>query len=199
MSKGPREGPSAFQEIAMSKPKPKSDVRQKPSTKPQVASKTVILFGADEYGKPRAARFTGVDEALLTKAAETMRLRQVPVAGAELESVASRLPAGRVQASGEGLVPFVRGDLYAELVGLTVGEQKPCADLKSTKGLPSSADQIGEGHLVLAHETLECGWWEAVVIERKGDLVMLRYRDYPAYPPLVRHLSAVALIYPEAK
>ena len=47
---------------------------------------------------------------------------------------------------------------------------------------------------MLARETLECGWWEAVVTERNGDLVTVRYRDYPQYPPMVRHRSAVALI-----
>jgi hypothetical protein len=31
------------------------------------------------------------------------------------------------------------------------------------------------GHLVIARETLEVGWWEAVVVERNGDLVTVRY------------------------
>ena len=50
------------------------------------------------------------------------------------------------------------------------------------------------GHVVIARETLECGWAEAVVIERNGDLLTLRYRDYPVIPNFVRHRSAVALI-----
>jgi hypothetical protein len=45
---------------------------------------------------------------------------------------------------------------------------------------------------VIARETLEVGWWEAIVIERNGDLV-------PQYPPMVRHRSAIALISPAAK
>jgi hypothetical protein len=52
---------------------------------------------------------------------------------------------------------------------------------------------------VIARETLEVGWWEAVVVERNGDLVTVRYRDYPHYPPMVRHRSAIALISPAAK
>jgi hypothetical protein len=55
------------------------------------------------------------------------------------------------------------------------------------------------GHLVIARETLEVGWWEAVVVERNGDLVTVRYRDYPQYPPMVRHRSAIALISPAAQ
>jgi hypothetical protein len=33
-----------------------------------------------------------------------------------------------------------------------------------------------------------------VVLERTGDLVTVKYRDYPQYPPLVRHRSVIALI-----
>jgi hypothetical protein len=36
------------------------------------------------------------------------------------------------------------------------------------------------------------------VIERTGDLVSVRYRDYPDLPPRVRHRSFVALISPPA-
>jgi hypothetical protein len=56
---------------------------------------------------------------------------------------------------------------------------------------------------VIARETLEVGWWEAVVVERTGDLVTVRYRDYPQYPnicpSMIRHRSAIALISPAAK
>jgi len=46
----------------------------------------------------------------------------------------------------------------------------------------------------MARKTFECGWWEAVVIERNGDLLTLKHRDYPSIPNMVRHRSAVALI-----
>jgi len=181
----------------MTKPKSKPTESAKSKQSPKAAgANSVVLFGADEFGKPRAARFTDADQALLMKAASTLHLRTIEVVGTELEDLAKKLPAGRLHADGQGLLPFVQGDLYAELIALTVGDQKPPADLKSSKGLPASRDDIGPGHLVVAHETLECGWWEAVVLERNGDLLTLRYRDYPNYPPLVRHLSAVALICP---
>ena len=52
---------------------------------------------------------------------------------------------------------------------------------------------------MIARETLEVGWWEAVVVERNGDLVTVRYRDYPGCPNMIRHRSAIALISPAAK
>jgi hypothetical protein len=69
----------------------------------------------------------------------------------------------------------------------------------SPQDLPRTWDEIAPGHLVIARETLECGWWEAVVVERTGDLVVVRYRDYPQYPPMLRHRSAIALISPPAQ
>ena len=47
----------------------------KKSAATQPPTKSYILLGADEYAKPRAARFSGEDPALLAKAAETMHLR----------------------------------------------------------------------------------------------------------------------------
>ena len=47
----------------------------KKSAPTQPRTKSYILLGADEYAKPRAARFTGEDPALLAKAAEAMHLR----------------------------------------------------------------------------------------------------------------------------
>jgi hypothetical protein len=46
---------------------------------------------------------------------------------------------------------------------------------------------------VIAKETLEFGWWEAIVVESNGDLVTVKYRDYPQYR------SAIALISPPAQ
>jgi hypothetical protein len=66
--------------------------------------------------------------------------------------------------------------------------------LPAARGLPQSWDEIGAGHLVIAQESLEYGWWEAIVIDRKGDTLTLQYRDYPHLPKFVRHRSGVALM-----
>ena len=162
-------------------------------TQPRV--KSYILLGADEYAKPRAARFTGDDPALLAKAAETMHLRLVEITEPEVAEIAARLPAGRLHANGKGLVPYVKGDVYTELMctALTSKSPQPNPD-PAPQDLPRSWDDLAPGHVVIAKESLELGWWEAVVIERSGDLVTVRSRDYPQSPPLVRHRSVIALI-----
>jgi hypothetical protein len=180
--------------------KPANQVAPAKKTKPAQAAKLYILFGADEYAKPRAARFSAEDPALLAKAAEAMHLRIVEVTDPDAAEIAATLPAGRLHANGKGLVPYIKGDLYGELMFATLATALPKAHPDpAPKDLPKSWDEIGPGHLVIARETLEIGWWEAIVIERTGDLVTVRYRDYPQYPPMVRHRSAIALISPPAQ
>jgi hypothetical protein len=200
IAQGARRAPLAFTETSMTKTTRKPPA--KPTTKPaKPAPKAYILFGADEYAKPRAARFSTTDRELLAKAAQAMSLRLFEAADPELAEIAKQLPAGRLHASGQGLVPYIKADLYDELVAATVGEQQPAPGGPSatTQPLPASWEEVAAGHLVIAKETHECGWWEAVVIERNGDLVTLRYRDIPNYPNLVRHRSVVALICPPAQ
>jgi hypothetical protein len=170
-----------------------------PAKKSQPAKgtgKTYVLLGADEYAKPRAARFSAEDSEQLAKAAASMFLRLVEVTDPDVAEIAALLPAGRLSANGKGLVPYIKGDLYNELLCATLTQPPQANPDPAPQDLPRTWDEIAPGHLVIARETLEIGWWEAVVIERTGDLVTVRYRDYPQYPPMVRHRSAIALISP---
>ena len=158
-------------------------------------AKAYILAGADEYAKPRAARFSGEDPALLAKAAEVMHLRLIEITEPEVAEIAALLPAGRLHANGKGLVPYVKGAVYSELLFAALAPLPPQINADPLpQDLPRTWDDLAPGHLVIAKESLELGWWEAVVVERTGDLVTVRYRDYPQYPPLVRHRSVIALI-----
>jgi hypothetical protein len=171
--------------------------KTKPATPP---GKLYVLFGADEYAKPRAARFSAENRELLAKAAASMSLRLVEVTEPDVAEIAAMLPVGRLHANGKGLVPFIKGALYNELLVATLATELPQANPDpAPRDLPRTWDEIAPGHLVIARETLECGWWEAVVVERTGDLVTVRYRDYPQYPPMLRHRSAIALISPPAQ
>ena len=67
--------------------------------------------------------------------------------------------------------------------------------MPDARGLPRSWHDIGPGHLVIAQESPDYGWREAIVVERKDETFTLRYRDYPHLPQFVRHRAAIALMY----
>jgi hypothetical protein len=105
-----------------------------PAKKSQPAKplgKVYILFGADEYAKPRAARFSAFsaeDAALLAKAAASLHVRLVEVThNPDLAEVAPKLPAGRLHASGGGLVPYIKGPLYLDLIAANLPDVDPPA------------------------------------------------------------------------
>jgi len=169
-----------------SKPKPQAKISP-PEPKPAPA---IIVFGADQANKPRAASFTGGEVEAATKAAELMKLRVLKVVGPELTELAASLQAGRIYASGLGFVPPIRPSIYERLSEL--------ADPKPAPSLPRSWDDIEVGHFVLATEGPGEGYWEAIVLGRDNDMLTLKWIDYPDDPQLVCHRTAVALLKPTA-
>lgn len=153
------------------------------------ANKIVIMFGLDKDRKPRGARFTGENEALLAKAAAAMGFRlAVPVTKKHFE-VANKLPAGKIHATGSGLVPVVDQPLYDQIISLVGGEPGAIST-----PLPKSSAQLAPGHLVIAQASVEDGWWPAIIIKRSSDAVTLKWRDFPSEPEIVRPVSALALL-----
>jgi hypothetical protein len=110
-----------------------------------------------------------------------------------------KLPAGQLYANGRGFVPHVTQAIYSAVIATMAPTEADRAPLPIAIGLPKSWDEIAPGHLVIAQETLEYGWWEAIVLARDGDSFTLRFRAYPHLPRFVRHRSAIALMSPAAQ
>jgi hypothetical protein len=162
-------------------------------------TKVLMVLGYDQDQKPRAARFLATDANLVTKAAASMDLKVYEATTDELAALAKKLPLGRLYANGKGFVPNVTQKLYSQIiVTLAVEPQaaigKDNDELPVATGLPQTWDEIGPGHLVIAQEALEHGWWEAIVLARNNDMLTLRFRDFPKLPKFARHRAAVALI-----
>ena len=108
---------------------------------------------------------------------------------------AKKLPLGRLYANGRGFVPNIRQDLYSDLV-VALGLEPQAAlspetdkdNLPAARGLPRSWDEIGAGHLVIAQESLDYGWWEAIVLDRQRRHVHAAVPRLPA-PAQVRPAS----------
>ena len=159
----------------------------------------LIVLGRDEAGKPKAARFpTGHDD-IVAKAAKAMNLAVCKAEGEALAELAKKLPPGRLYSTGRGFVPSVGQGLYGKLVeqlklaGQPVPEPTDIA-VPAAPGLPASWDKIEVGHMVIAAEGQP--WYAAIVLARDGDMLTLKWRDYPHEPNAIRHASAVALLKP---
>jgi len=196
----------------MTKTKPKRSIT-KASTSKTSATKTstptseaigLLVLGFDEQQKPCGARFVGDKPDLVAKAAQLMGLKVYKATSPDVADVAKKLPIGRLYANGRGFVPNVRQALYSDVIVALAAEPQQAAvgaddDKASTpvaRGLPRSWDEIAPGHLVIAQESLDYGWWEAIVLDRKDDMFTLRFRDYPKLPKFFRHRSAIALMSP---
>ena len=145
-------------------------------------AKPVVLFGLDSRGKPKAARFSKEHAGLAIKAASQLALQVVAGNDPELAEIAARLPVGRVHATGRTFVPFIRRDLYDKLVAAAAnGNTHPTSPPNGSSGasgstpggsaprLPQNWQAIGLGDLVLASQSREDAWYEAIVVEENGD------------------------------
>jgi hypothetical protein len=174
--------------------------RKSKSTK-STASPTLIVLGFDDQQKPRGARFVDAKPDLVTKAADLLGFKVFQATPPEVAEIAGKLPLGRLYANGRGFVPNIRQSLYSDLV-VVLGQEPDAAlsrngnGLPVALGLPRSWDELAPGHLVIAQEALEYGWWEAIVLDRQGDTFTLQYRDYPHLPKFVRHRSGIAMMSP---
>jgi hypothetical protein len=144
------------------------------------------VFGLDATGKPKAATFLAHQAELATKAAGLMQLHVLKIDSPELTEFAAQLPVGKIYASGHGFVPPVRSALYDRLLQF--------ADPGPPPGLPATWDAIDVGHLVIARDEPNAGWWEAIVIAKDGDMLTVRWRDYPKQAPVVLHRATFALL-----
>jgi hypothetical protein len=175
------------------------------------AAAPVVLFGVDETGKPKAARFPENQANLATKAAGHLKLHVLPIIGPAVVDLAGRVPAGRIHANGRGFVPYIRRDLYAKLVAAAgspsqgdhastqaaaaSGSTKPPSP-NGQKHPPKNWDEIAPGHVVIALDEPGEGWYETIVVETSGDMLTLRWRDYPRERRITRHRLSVGLLYP---
>ena len=187
--------------VTQKKPSPKSP---RPNTREKTAAaaekgRALILFGLDENKRPRAARFVVDDNlGLFNKAADAMDLIICDVKTTRLSDLASKLPAGQMLANGLRFVPYIRQDLYDELVEAAGSDAEVPSEPPTVAGTPRTFEEITTGHLVIAQEDLATGWWEAIVFSCERDMLTLRYRDYPRLPKFKRHRTAVALLSPQA-
>lgn len=188
---------------------------KQPEKKTANAPDKLFVFGLDEDGKPRGARFAEFNEKVVSAAAQ-MKLASVHPASAAVTEIGMKLPVGRLYASGKAFVPPIRRDLLEKLKTAlaaagdksqvhqpTPGASKAAENAKDKQGilaagLPRSWDGIEVGHVVLVPDDSpeEYGYWPCVVLKREDQVLTLRLRDYPDKGTYVRHVAQVGLLNP---
>lgn len=196
-----------------------------PATQVAAPPSAIILFGRDEQGRPHASRFDGNNVNEVEAAARLMGLHLGTADTDALHELATHLPAGRLFASGRGFVPFVKADLYNQLLAAT-GTPDTSMPIRAT-GKPAEAPPqagagsggkggaddpggapkapgdwaaIGIGSTVLACQGPMEGWWEAVVLYTKAnDSFVLRWRDFPDDNEITRARKDLALMPPDSR
>jgi hypothetical protein len=184
---------------------------KQPEKKTANATDKLFVFGLDEDGKPRGARFSEFNEKVVSAAGQ-MKLASVHPASRAVTELAMKLPVGRLYASGKAFVPPIRRDLLGKLKAALeapgdeshVYQPAPAPSPEKTKasgvvaaGLPRTWESIDVGQLVLVEDDDPgFGWWPCLVTKREDQVLTLRLRDYPDKGTYVRHIAQVGLVNP---
>jgi hypothetical protein len=119
-------------------------------TKPKSESSpsALIVYGLDADGRLRAAGFNAAQADLAKKAAESLELKVLRIETADQIELARELPASQILASGKGLVPSVRKDLYDKLVVAVAlaekGDASPESPPRTVGGMSAVAQTASE-------------------------------------------------------
>lgn len=167
----------------------KKTTKSNPKAPTSKVTTSVVLYGLDQNGEPRAARFFEANQSLLSRLAQALSLRIGIASGAKHADTLAEIPPGRVFSTGNGVVPNISQELYDKIIALTGGEA-----VSISSKLPKSWDDLAAGDLVIVQEGIAEGWFEAIVVSRTADEVTVRFRDYPSQPEITRPLTAIALL-----
>lgn len=198
---------------------PLTDNSKANAATPPAPNAAWIMVGLDDQGKPHASWFAEDDGDAAAVAADLMDMALIGVSNDELAAIAKGLPRGKLFDSGKAFVPFVKRTTYDRLatyldddyLAATAARVEAAAAAasaaeedyaKASKGevparQPEDWSRLLVGDLVLARETAEEGWFEAIAVEATDDRFRLRWRDWPELPTFTRAITDIALLHPK--
>jgi hypothetical protein len=127
------------------------------STQLRSCPSPLVLFGIDNRGKPKAARFGRKHASLAIKAATQLQLNVLASNDPDVAEIAARLPVGRVHATGRTFVPFIRRDLYDRLVA-AAGNGNGASPVRLTHASGAATASPPRGNPNLPRNWRESGW-----------------------------------------
>jgi hypothetical protein len=191
---------------------------KKTTTKPAPIVQQLYLYGLQD-GKPRGARFPVTEMDTVFPVMRKLGLQFFePGSGPAAVELGQKLPVGRIYARGKAFIPNIKQSLHDEIVAVLEKSKKDFQETRCNQaavaaeardndeekgpvvvsGRPLDWQSVAPGHLVLIEDAVGDGegWWEGICLNRSGDVLTLRYRDYPKVKPVQRHIANVALLHP---
>jgi hypothetical protein len=108
------------------------------------------------------------------------------------------VPAGGQTTAGQVRAPRTSAQLSKPTPSSSKSTESAIAP-KLTDLVEELWSKITIGSLVIAPEDdRDDGWWEAIVIDRRGNTLTLRWRDFPKLPLITRKLKDLAFLHPKA-
>ena len=75
----------------------------------------LLVYGLDEAGKPKGARFPATEIDRVSPVATALKLKSCQPCSDEVASLGLKLPVGRIYARGKAFIPHIKRDLYDSL------------------------------------------------------------------------------------
>ena len=180
------------------------------STSATTCPTPLVLFGIDSRGKPKGARFGKEHASLAIKAATQLQLQVLAGNDPKIAEIAARLPVGRVHATGRTFVPFIRRDLYDQLLAAAAQRQscaaasaagqrseRECCRVAATGVISQAAAELAGDRRRRSGPLRKDVWRTAGTrpssSQLDGDMFTLRWRDYPRQRRFVAPSAAARL------
>jgi len=115
------------------------------TTKTNTQTACLVVYGLGKDDRPHAARFDVADQPAVQKAAALMGFKLGRADGDVLLDLAKQLPQGKIFATGRSLVPYIKRELFDQLVGqLQNNTPTPPASAPTANKAPSDGDSAGQ-------------------------------------------------------
>ncbi|MGH6890213.1 MAG: hypothetical protein ACREHF_13630 [Rhizomicrobium sp.] len=121
----------------------------KKTTTSEPATECLVMYGLGKDNRPHAARFDLADQKAVEKAGSLMNFRLGLAKGENLIRLAAQLPKGKIFATGRSLLPYVKPELYDQLVSQlkpvpSIAPAAPAASPEKLSGLAAVAPEAGK-------------------------------------------------------
>jgi hypothetical protein len=113
----------------------------------------LFVYGLDEVGKPKGARFPATETEKVSPVVAAMKLQSFQTGSEEIANLGMKLPVGRIYARGKAFIPNIKRELYEKLLA-ALGPSKEGHDRPKAEGTAPAAATAISGELFFVAQNL---------------------------------------------